>query len=359
MEHKKNSPSIKVLGIGGGGSNIVSYMSSKIKDDIKFAIADTNISSLERHEVENKIQLGASTTSGLGAGSKPEVGKTAVEESIDDIKTFLEDTDILFAISGLGGGTGTGALPEITKIAKEMGILTTAIVTKPFSFEGTVRKNIAEEGLKKLKETVDSYIVIDNNKISEMAKNKLTFLEAFKLVDEFLLKIIKGINDLIYIPAFINLDFADLKTIIEQSGKAVIGIGIGKGENKINDVVLSALSSLLLEENDISTAKKVMLNIEISPDVSYGDVSEVVNQVKEKVHKDSHIIFGAMINENLENEIKLTLIATSFAKYDNENKKEKDLSKQVREVIYEEEFSIYDYLDIPAYKRRGLNKRKT
>ncbi|WP_457642098.1 cell division protein FtsZ [Persephonella sp.] len=358
MEKKNNQPLIKIIGIGGGGSNIVSYMSDKIKD-VEFVIVDTNIRSLEKHAVDNKIQLGASITSGLGAGSKPEVGKKAVEESIEDVKTFLEDTDILFAISGLGGGTGTGALPEITKIAKEMGILTTGIITKPFSFEGTIRKSIAEEGLKKLKETVDSYIVIDNNKISEMAKNKLTFIEAFKLVDEFLLKVIKGITDLIYIPAFINLDFADLKTTMEQSGKAVIGIGIGKGENKINDVILSALSSPLLEENDISKAKNIMLNIDVSPDVSYEDVSEVVNQIKEKVHKDSHIIFGAMINENLENEMKLTLIATRFAEYENENKKEKDLSKQVREVIYEEKFSIYDYLDIPAYERIRLNKRKT
>lgn len=349
-------PKIKIIGIGGGGSNIISKMISKI-NSVDLLIIDTNKNSLEKHDIKNKMQIGKT---GLGAGSKPEVGKKAFRESFEEIKNHLQSSDLVFLVAGFGGGTGTGVLPEIAKPSKEMGILTISVITKPFEFEGVIRKKIAEQGLKELGNNTDSYLVIDNNKLSKIAKNNLTFLESFRLVDEFVYKVINEIVQLLTIPSFINLDFADLKTIMETSGKAVIGIGIGKGQDKIENVINTALSSVLLEDYDISDANKLMLNIVASQDVSYNDIKILVDKLKEKLkyRENTQVIFGARIDENLENEIKLTLIATDFEYKSKLKHTDNDLPEEIRQISHEETFSIYDYLEIPAYKRRGLNKLK-
>ena len=327
-------------------------------ENIDLLIIDTNKKSLEKHNLKNKLQIGKT---GLGAGSKPEIGKKAFQESKEEIKNHLEGYDLIFLVSGFGGGTGTGVLPEIAKLSKEMGILTISVITKPFEFEGVIRKKIAEQGLKELGNNTDSYLVIDNNKLSKIAKNNLTFLEAFRLVDEFVYKVIKEIVQLLTIPSFINLDFADFRTIMENSGKAVIGIGISKGQDKIENVINTALSSVLLEDYDISDANKLMLNIVASQDVSYTDIKILVDTLKEKLkyRENTQVIFGARIDENLENEIKLTLIATDFEYKSKLKHTDKHLSEKIRQTSYDETFSIYDYLEIPAYERIRLNKRKS
>ena len=322
-------------------------------ENIDLLIIDTNKKSLEKHNIKNKLQIGKT---GLGAGSKPEIGKKAFQESVGEIKNHLEGYDLIFLVSGFGGGTGTGVLPEIAKLLKEMEILTISVITKPFEFEGVIRKKIAEQGLKDLENNTDSYLVIDNNKLSKIAKDNLTFLEAFKLVDDFVCKIIKEIIELLTTPSFINLDFADLKTIMENSGKAVIGIGIGKGQNKIKNAVNTAILSALLEDYNISDANKIMLNMVVSEDVSYYEIQILVEKIKERLRykENTQVIFGARIDNDLENEIKLTLIATAFI----ENKKQSEPYKQQKNdenLPIENQFSIYDYLNVPAYMRKKYN----
>ncbi|EDP74295.1 cell division protein FtsZ [Hydrogenivirga sp. 128-5-R1-1] len=303
-------PEIKIIGIGGAGSNIVSKMGNFI-NHVELYILDTNQKSLSKHSLKNKILIGKS---GIGTGSKSDIGKRAFNESVENIKSLFKDTDLIFLIAGFGGGTGTGVLPEIAKVLKEMGILTLSVITKPFNFEGKIRERIANEGLNNLKNTSDSYLIIDNNKISKLAKSNLTFLEAFSLVDEFISKIIKEIVLILTTPSFINLDFADLKNILKNSGKSVVAIGEGRGNNKIKDVLDTTFSNSLLEDYDISKATKFILNMIISDDVSYEDVQSLVQQLKEKLYykENTQIIFGVNIDKNLENQIRLTLIASGF-----------------------------------------------
>ncbi|RUM51059.1 MAG: cell division protein FtsZ [Hydrogenothermus sp.] len=348
-------PKIKIIGIGGCGSNIVFKMVNTLKD-IEIFFLDTNAKALSKFNLKNKIQIGKS---GIGAGAKPETGKKAFQESLENIKNILEGADLVFLIAGFGGGTGTGILPEIAKLSKELGILTISVITKPFDFEGVVRGKTAKQGLKELENNTDSYIVIDNNKLSKLAKNNLTFLQAFNLVDEFVYKVVKETVDLLTTASFINLDFADLKTIMENSGKAIISIGAGRGLNKIKNTINTSFSLGLLEDDnsyDISKASKLMLNIVASKDISYSDINSLVEQIKENLEykEDTQVIFGAKVDENLEDEIKLTLIATGFR----ENKKQIEPSKQARNtknLLLEDEFSIYDYLNVPAYIRKKYN----
>lgn len=342
-------PKIKIIGVGGAGSNIVSKLSD-ISKEVEIFILDTNAKALSKFDLKNKIQIGKST---LGAGSKPEVAKQIFSENLKEIKSLLTDTDLLFLVAGFGGGTGTGILPEIAKLSKELDILTISIITKPFEFEGKLRSKIAKEGLNELKFNTDSYLVIENNKLSKLAKKELTFLEAFNLVDEFVSRIIKEIVELLIIPAFINLDFADLQTILKESGESVTIIGRGLGKNKIEDTLKTAFSYSLLEDFDISLARKFILNIVVSKDVSYQDVQELVNKFQEKLDykQNIQIIFGTRIDDNLEDEIKLTIIATDF---DNKKSqyKDKKIIKANKDLDKEIDFSIYDYLDIPTYLRR-------
>ena len=370
----KNPSKIKVFGVGGGGSNAVTRMHTEGLQDVELYIVNTDLQHLNSLPVPNKIHIGENITKGLGAGSKPEIGEAAAKENIEVIKEAMEGADMVFIAAGLGGGTGTGASPVIAQAAKELGILTVAVVTKPFDFEGPRRAKIAEEGLKKLKDVVDTYIVIHNQRLATIAGKRFTFAEAFKLVDDILYKAVKGITDIILLPGLVNVDFADVKTIMEDGGKALIGVGQGKGENKVESAVSEAVSSPLLDGTSIEGARRLLINLEISPDLTYEDVQEAVDRIRSKAHQDAHIIFGANLNMNIEDEMRITVVATDFED-EKEAKKVKKLSERRRleenkkistptpsqeEVIKEtpEKKSIFDEIDyeelenIPAYIRK-------
>ncbi|GAB6071885.1 cell division protein FtsZ [Venenivibrio stagnispumantis] len=369
----KNPSKIKVFGVGGGGSNAVARMYQEGLQDVELYIVNTDLQHLASLPVPNKIHIGESKTRGLGAGSKPEVGREAALENLDKIKEAMEGADMIFIAAGLGGGTGTGAAPVIAQAAKEMGILTVAVVTKPFAFEGKIRANIAEQGLQEIKDKVDTYIVIHNEKLLSIAGRNLAFSQAFKLVDNILYRAVRGITDLILVPALINLDFADVKTIMENAGKALIGVGSGKGENKIEEAVISATTSPLLEGTSIQGAKRILINIEVSPDLSFIEVNEAIKQIREQAHEEAHIIFGAAINNEIEDEIKITVVATDFEGEEKEDyiqrkkeisvqptqqrkviippKTEKEQPKEIPKVQLNDDFLNED-LDIPAYIRK-------
>jgi len=370
----KNPTKIKVFGVGGGGSNAVARMYQEGLQDVELYIVNTDLQHLNYLPVPNKIHIGESISKGLGAGSKPEIGREAALENLDKIKEAMEGADMVFIAAGLGGGTGTGASPVIAQAAKEMGILTVAVVTKPFSFEGKVRQRIAEEGLEQLKERVDTYLVIHNDRLLQVAGKNVSFANAFKLVDNILYRSVKGITDLILVPGLINPDFADVKTIMENAGKALIGVGSGKGENKIEEAVMTATSSPLLEGTSIQGAKRLLINVEVSPDLSFMEVNEAVSQIRELAHEEAHIIFGASIINDVEDEIKITVIATDF---EDERKSESKPSSKTRpsgiiekkesikreiasyaeEIKSKEEFTSeslsYDELEIPPWVRKG------
>jgi len=371
----KNPSKIKVFGVGGGGSNAVTRMHTEGLQDVELYIVNTDLQHLNSLPVPNKIPIGENITRGLGAGSKPEIGEAAAKENIDAIKEAMEGADMVFIAAGLGGGTGTGASPIIAQAAKELGILTVAVVTKPFDFEGPRRAQIAEEGLKKLKDVVDTYIVIHNQRLATIAGKKFTFAEAFKLVDDILYKAVKGITDIILLPGLVNVDFADVKTIMEDGGKALIGVGVGQGETKVEDAVKEAINSPLLDGTSIEGARRLLINLEISPDLTYEDVQEAVDQIRNKAHQDAHIIFGANLNMNIENEMRITVVATDFeeeseskkVKRINERKRNEEIKKvppkqprldEKTETKKEEKGFILDEIDyeelenIPAYIRR-------
>lgn len=367
----KNPSKIKVFGVGGGGSNAVARMYQEGLQEVELYIVNTDKQHLDSLPVPNKIHIGETVTKGLGAGSKPEKGEEAARENLDKIKEAIEGADMVFIAAGLGGGTGTGAAPVIAEVAKEMGILTVAVVTRPFDFEGPRRAQIAEEGLKKLRDVVDTYIVIHNQKLATIAGKKFTFGEAFKLVDSILYKAVRGITDLILVPGLINVDFADVQTIMEGGGKALIGVGSGRGENKIEEAVMSATTSPLLEGTSIQGARRLLINVEVSMDLSYTDVEEAIANIKELAHEDSHIIFGASLNPDIEDEIKITVVATDFESERPSEQKSKKISERKinrRQLLIEREEPKeeiipnpiineieYDDLDIPAYirKRKG------
>jgi cell division protein FtsZ len=377
----KNPSKIKVFGVGGGGSNAVARMYTEGLQDVELYIVNTDLQHLNSLPVPNKIPIGESITKGLGAGSKPEVGEAAAKENIEMIKEAMDGADMIFIAAGLGGGTGTGASPVIAQAAKELGILTVAVVTKPFDFEGPRRAKIAEEGLNKLKDVVDTYIVIHNQRLATIAGKKFTFAEAFKLVDDILYKAVKGITDIILVPGLVNVDFADVKTIMENGGKALIGVGSGKGETKVDDAVQEATNSPLLDGTSIEGARRLLINLEVSPDLSYGDVEETVAQIKEKAHQDAHIIFGATLNMDLEDEIRITVVATDFENENTEKRAKRIIERKPIETRHipeekpvtpeskpiekpKESSSTFDDFDleelenIPAYirKRKGGNR---
>ncbi|WP_457638941.1 cell division protein FtsZ [Persephonella sp.] len=370
----KNPSKIKVFGVGGGGSNAVARMYQEGLQDVELYIINTDMQHLNSLDVPNKIHIGETVTRGLGAGSKPEIGEEAAKENIEVIKQAIEGADMVFIAAGLGGGTGTGASPIIAQAAKEMGILTVAVVTKPFDFEGPRRAKLAEEGLNKLKDVVDTYIVIHNQKLAAIAGKRFTFGEAFKLVDSILYKAVRGITDLILVPGLVNVDFADVKTVMEGGGKALIGVGSGRGENKIEEAVISATTSPLLEGTSIQGARRLLINVEVSMDLSYADVEEAIAQIREQAHQDSHIIFGAALNPDIEDEIRITVVATDFeSERPAEPKPKRILERKIpkrpvappieKEEVKEEPKVAgglineieYDDLDIPAYIRK---KRK-
>ena len=302
---------IKVIGVGGGGGNAVNQMVNAGVEGVEFIVANTDAQALERSAAENKIQIGAKATRGLGAGARPEVGEAAAKESEQEIADALAGADMVFVTAGMGGGTGTGAAPVIAKIAKDSGALTIGVVTRPFSFEGPKRGKSAAEGLAKLKENVDTLIVIANNNLLQIVDKKAPIMEAFKMVDDVLLQGVSGISDLITKPGIINLDFADVKTAMAGQGTALMGIGSASGENRAAEATRKAIASPLLEAK-IEGATNVLLSVKGGADMSLFEAQEASETIAQAAGTDIDIIFGTTIDMEMEGELVVTVIATGI-----------------------------------------------
>jgi cell division protein FtsZ len=307
-----NFAKIRVMGIGGGGSNALNSMISQSTiQGVDFIAINTDAQSLLLNQAATKMQIGEDLTKGLGSGGNPEIGKNAAEESYEKIKELLDGTDMLFLTAGMGGGTGTGATPVMARAAKEVGALTVAVVTKPFAFEGTRRMVTAEDGIEELKDKVDTLIVIPNQRILDVVDKKLSLLEAFKVADSVLTQGVQGISDLITLPGLINVDFADVKTIMANAGSALMGIGTGVGENRAQTAARAAVASPLLEIS-MSGARGVLFNIIGGPDLTMSEVDEAAKIIASEADPDANIIFGATIDDTMHDQLKITVIATGF-----------------------------------------------
>ena len=305
--------SIKVVGCGGGGNNAVNRMVDAGLRGVEFISINTDRQALALSNAQTKIQIGEKLTKGLGAGAVPEVGRRAAEESREEIAQALKGADLVFVTAGMGGGTGTGAAPIVAEIARDLGALTISVVTKPFAFEGKQRMKNAEMGIADLKQRVDTLVVIPNDRLLQVVSKGTTMLEAFRIADDVLRQGIQGISDLIAVPALINLDFADVKTVMESGGMAHMGIGVGKGENRMVEAAKNAISSPLLETN-IDGARAVLINITGGEDISIIDINEAANLVMQAADSEANIIFGAGIDETMGDEVRITVIATGFEK---------------------------------------------
>ena len=307
---------IKVIGVGGGGSNAVNRMVRSGVSAVEFIVANTDAQALSHSEAPLCIQIGAKLTKGLGAGAAPAVGRQAALEDTDQIISALDGADMVFVTTGLGGGTGTGAAPVIASLASELGALTVAVVTKPFKFEGRRRQLQAERGLAELRECVDTMITIPNERLLMTTDRSTTLPEAFATADDVLRQAIQGITDLILRPGLINLDFADVKAIMSSAGLAVMGTGIGHGETKSLDAANEAISSPLLEDATVEGSRGVIINITGGNDLSLAEVHEATSVIQESAHEDANIIFGVVIDHDMEDEVKLTVIATGIDSQD-------------------------------------------
>jgi cell division protein FtsZ len=303
---------IKVVGVGGGGGNALAHMiEEKRIEGVEFIAVNTDAQVLLANPAETKIQIGEKLTRGLGSGGDAEVGRQAAEESREKIKEILVDSDMVFLTAGMGGGTGTGATPIIAQVAKEAGALTVAIVTKPFAFEGARRMVVAEEGIEKLSPNVDALIVIPNQRIMDVVDRKTTLTDAFKIADSVLAQGVQGISEIITVPGLINVDFADVRTIMKDAGSALLGIGTGVGENRAQMAARAAISSPLLDVS-IEGAKGILFNIAGGPDITMAEVDEAARIISEAADADANIIFGATISNSLSDQIRITVVATGF-----------------------------------------------
>ncbi len=309
--NSKNFASIKVFGVGGAGTNAVNRMIGAGLKGVDFWIANTDMQSISVSLSDKRIHLGAKLTKGLGAGASPEIGMKSAEESREEIAKAVEGSDMIFLTAGFGGGTGTGATPVIAEVAKDMGILTIGVVTKPFKFEGPVRNAQAENGIALLKEKVDALIIIPNDKLLQVIDKKTPITDAFKVADDVLRQGVKGISDLITVPGLINLDFADVRTIMSDAGSAMMGIGIASGDNRAVEAAEQAISSPLLEET-ITGAKGVIFNVTGGSDLTLFEINEAASVIYNAVDPEANIIFGSVIDEKLQGDIMITVIATGF-----------------------------------------------
>lgn len=314
IEEANHTARIKVIGVGGGGGNALNSMVSSHLDGVEFVAMNTDAQALGASLGNIKIQLGAHITRGLGAGANPDVGRRAAIEDEDRIRDVCDGVDMLFITAGLGGGTGTGAAPIIAGLAKEMGTLTVAVVTKPFLFEGNRRQSQSEEGLRELRKCVDTLITIPNQRLLSVAGKATPMREAFKIADNILCQAVQGISDLITVPGLINLDFADVRTIMSEMGIALMGTGSARGESRAVEAAQRAIASPLLEESSIEGARGVLINITGGPDLTLHEVNEAASLINDTAHEDANVIFGAVIDDNLNEEVRVTVIATGFVR---------------------------------------------
>lgn len=343
---------IKVIGVGGGGGNAIATMIKLGLTGVEFSIANTDAQALNASPCPIKIQLGSKLTKGLGAGANPEIGRRAAIEDADKIKEVLKGADMIFIATGLGGGTGTGGAPVIAEVAEDVGALTVAVVTKPFSFEGKRRKKQAEDGLRELKKVVDTLITIPNDRLLSVAERNTPVLESFKMADEVLLQGVKGISDLVTVHGLINLDFADIRTIMNEMGMALMGTGVASGENRAEEAAKRAISSPLLEDISIDGAKGILINITGGPDLTLHEVYRASSLIQEEADEDANIIFGAVIDETIGDKISITVIATGF-------KGKEELERpDLRNWASSKAWQTSD-VNVPAYIRKEKMKAKT
>jgi cell division protein FtsZ len=375
-EVKGQKAKIKVVGVGGAGGNAINNMIASSLQGVEFIGINTDMQALETNLAPVKVQIGANLTRGLGAGSDPQIGREAALEDNSAIAEYLEGSDMVFITAGMGGGTGTGAGPVIANIAKELGAITVAVITKPFFYEGKIRYANAEEGIKELRQNVDTLIVIPNDKISIVVEKGTPLLKSFAVANDVLRQAVQGISDIILIPGLINVDFADVKTIIEDKGRGVMGSGIGRGDNGAMEAAKKAINNPLLEESSIEGAKGILVNITGGLELSLHDIQEAVSFIYDSAHEEVHLIFGAVINPDIADEVQVTVIATGF---DDQKEKvelpqvkkwsplkqpvnykgsERVLSKSLRSdyginIVTTEIMSYENNIDIPAFLRKA------
>ena len=372
QEMQAGAATIKVVGVGGGGGNVINRMIEAGLRGVEFIAVNTDKQALELSKANKKIQIGEKLTRGLGAGANPEIGKCSAEESKAEIAEALKGADMVFVTAGMGGGTGTGAAPIVAETSREMGILTVAVVTKPFPFEGKRRTVQAEAGIDELKQCVDTLIVIPNEKLLQVVEKQTSIMDAFKMSDDVLRQSVQGVSDLITIPGLVNLDFADVKTIMLDAGIAHTGIGRASGDHRAQEAARQAIHSPLLETS-IEGAGGVLINVTGGRDLGLLEINEAAELVQKSVDPEANIIFGAVIDENLKDEIVITVIATGFNKansYNNFNDLQldtvvndvlnKNISSASNDVTYKSDYlsSNNDYkidLDIPPFLRRNRN----
>ena len=347
---------IKVVGVGGGGGNAVNTMIAAGLPGVDFIAANTDAQALRANLSPVKVQLGEQLTRGLGAGGNPSVGKNAAEEDVERLREHLGGADMIFITAGMGGGTGTGAAPVIARVAKELGSLTVGVVTKPFTFEGKRRMKQAEDGMRELKANVDTLIAIPNQRLLSVAGTKSPILETFKKADDVLLQAVRGISDLITVHGLINLDFADVRTIMSEMGMAMMGAAIAQGENRAAEAAQKAISSPLLEDVSIQGARGVLINITGGPDLTLHEVNEAATLIQEEADDDANIIFGAVIDESMGDEMRITVIATGFGE-----RVEKGMGRHGSELrgvqaggrpVRRHGLVADDELDVPTWQRR-------
>ena len=341
---------IKVIGVGGGGCNAVNRMVEAGLKGVDFIAVNTDRQALSRCLAETKIQIGEKLTRGLGAGANPEVGQKAAEETLDDITALMDGADMIFITAGMGGGTGTGAAPIIAKAAREMGILTVGVVTKPFSFEGAKRKKQAELGIEFLKRFVDSLVIVPNDKLLQNCERNASMLEAFRMADDILRQGVQGISDLISDFALINVDFADVKSVMTDRGVAHMGTGYGTGEKRAQDAVKSAIESPLLETT-IAGAKAILLYVSGGYDLGMLEVSEIAGMVEEQADRDCILIFGAAVNEDMEDEIAITVIATGFDEGLENSSSVSGTERTLQDILSDEEEGTSKF-EIPEFLKQ-------
>lgn len=363
-QKERYNAKIKVLGVGGAGGNAISNMINAKLQGVDFIVANTDCQDLDRSLCTCRLQLGPSVTMGLGAGADPEVGRLSAEESINEIRELVSGGDMAFITAGMGGGTGTGASPIIARECKESGALTVAVVTKPFAFEGEKRMRRAMEGIEKLKSEVDSLIIIPNERLKTLGGKSTTFKDLIARADEVLLQAVKGISDLIMSSGFINLDFADVRKVMEQMGSAIMGMGWAQGENRAAEAAQMAINSPLLEDISISGAKGVLLNISGPSSMTMEEVDEASNYIKQEVSPDAEIFWGVVFDDAIEDEVRVTVIATGI---DGESDAyERIYAEQYRNVVKirdvtdedtKEEWTVRmngEILDTPTFQRKGV-----
>jgi len=353
-ENASQNAVIKVIGVGGGGGNAVAHMVAEHIEGVEFICANTDAQALKNSTAQTVIQLGGEITKGLGAGANPEVGRQAALEDRERIRAAIESADMIFITAGMGGGTGTGAAPIVAEIARELGILTVAVVTKPFTFEGKMRLQVADQGIKELRQHVDSLITIPNNKLLTVLGKNITLLNAFKAANNILLGAVQGIADLITRPGLINVDFADVRTVMSEMGMAMMGTGVGTGENRARDAAEAAIASPLLEDIDLSGARGILVNITAGLDMSIGEFEEVGDAVKAFTSESATVVVGTVIDPEMNDQMRVTVVATGLGEAADIRQPQPTTPATTRIANTTKADGTLDYhqLDRPAYIRK-------